>query len=110
MTITFTVDFSGAPDADDMLAAKRLVRLENDRRAALVPPGTPLPTGSAAQLKASALTVVLTNLTAWWVSYIAQGRGEVRFTDSELDQIKTNLNIRLNAGESSASIVADTVS
>lgn len=40
--LTFTVDWTGTPDAADLAAAKRIVANENSRRAALEPPGTPL--------------------------------------------------------------------
>lgn len=111
MNIVLSTTFSGTPDADDILAAQRLVRKENERRAALIPPGTPLDTSSAANLKASALVVLSALQNTSWQSYVEQARNEIeRFTQAQLDQIKANLNSRLNAGESAASIVTDTAS
>lgn len=111
MNIVFAVDYTGTADSDDVLCVTRIVRLENERRAALTPPGTPLATNNAANLKASGITVLNALLTSTWLSFIDQARGEtVRFTSAQVDQIKANLNARLNAGEAAATIVSDTAS
>jgi hypothetical protein len=114
MNVVFTIDYTGVADADDVLAARQIVFLENQRLAALTPPGTPLPTAPPASLKASYLSVLLTIVTNAHLSYIAQTKSDVgyvaRFTLAERTQIAANLVTRLNNGESSASIVTDTVS
>jgi len=110
MNIAFTLDYIGTADADDILAARRLVDIENTRRAALVPPGTPLST-LPVNLKASALTVFSATITAAWLSYIDQAKQDTtRFTPAQITQIIANLNARLNAGEAASSIVIDTAS
>lgn len=112
MNVIFSLDFTGAPDADDVLAARQIIFLENQRRAALTPPGTPLSTANAAAIKASYLTILLVTVSAAHSSYIAQAKAalNVRFTDAEIQQINQNLITRLNNGEPSASIITDTVS
>lgn len=112
MNVVFSLNFSGAPDNDDILAARHIIFLENQRRAALTPPGTPLSTADAASIKASYLTILLATVTAAHTSYIAQAKLTLnsRFTDAEIQQITQNLVTRLNNGESSASIITDTIS
>lgn len=114
MNIAISVNFTGTPDAEDQRAARHIIALENARRAALTPPGTPLPTATGADVKASYLAILTGILTSAHTSYIAQsvsrdGVAE-RFTADELDQIRKNLVDRLNAGESKAAIIADTAS
>lgn len=123
MNITFTnIDFTGTPDSDDRLAANHIVFLENKRittenarRAALSPPEPPLPllpTSPALALKSSYLGLLKSMLVAAHLSYIAQAKSAdgtaLRFTEEEQKQIRSNLIARLNAGESPASIIADT--
>jgi hypothetical protein len=113
MNVVFTLDFTGAPDADDTLAARQIVFIENQRRAALQPPGTPLATNTSAAVKASYLTILLQTVTSAHLSYIAQSKSReslsTRFSDTEVQQITQNLVTRLNNGETSAAIIADTV-
>lgn len=112
MNITFTTGFTGTPDADDILAARHIIFLENQRRAALTPPGTPLPTANAVNVRDSYLAVLLATLTSAHLSYIQQAKSasgaDVRFTPAALEVIRANLTARLNAGESEESIVTDT--
>lgn len=114
MNVVFTVSFTGASDADDQLAARQQVELENQRRATLTPPGTPLDVSTGAALKASYLTVLVQLLTGAHTSYIGQAKASEglaqRFTDAEIQQIRTNLITRLNAGEAKSQIIADTAS
>lgn len=112
MNITLSVDFVGTPDADDILAARHVIFLENQRRAALTVPGTPLPTANAANVRASYLTVLQATVTSAHLSYIQQAKSasgaDVRFTAAGLESIRANLVARLNAGESEAALIADT--
>jgi hypothetical protein len=114
MNVVFTINFTGTPDADDQLAARQQVELENQRRAALTPPGTPLDVSTGAAVKASYLTVLTAVLTAAHTSYIALAKDtaglQQRFTSSEIQTIQTNLITRLNAGEAKSQIIADTAS
>lgn len=112
-TITFgELTYSGVPSSDDVLAAKYIVGLENKKRAAQIPPGTPLPVDTNANLKASYLSILIAIVTSSHASYISQARGapgaELAFTDADRETIRVNLLTRLNNGESSASIIADT--
>lgn len=111
MNVVLDVTFTGSPDADDQLAARHIVFLENQRRAALSPPGTQLLFSTPAQLKASYLAVLVTTITSAHVSYIQQAKSaqgaEARFTPAQLEAIRANLVARLNAGESAASLVTD---
>lgn len=99
--ITFTsLTYTGTPNADDVLAAQKLVREENVRRAALDPPGTPLSNVGAA-LKASVLVILTQNLSNWWDSYAQQARQ---------DRSRFSLNTRLDNGESKSQILTDIAS
>lgn len=112
MAVVFTIDYTGTPDSDDVLAARHIIHLENARRAALTPPGTPLTFANNAQLKASYLSTLLATVTSAHLSYIQQAKSvqgtALRFTPAELVAIHANLVTRLNAGESAASLVTDT--
>lgn len=113
--ITFTaLNYTGTPSNDDVMAARYIVGLENKRRAALVPPGTPLLVDTAANLKASYLSMLLEIVTNAHGSYIEQAKGpagaQLGFTDAQIEQIRVNLITRLNNGESAASLVTDTAS
>lgn len=111
--ITFiSLDYSGNPDADDVLGARRAIAIENQRRASLVPPGTPLPFATNPQIKASTLTAYLQLVANEHAANIAsaktQGALSEYFTPAQLEQIAINLRTRINAGESAAAIVTDT--
>lgn len=113
MNVSFTIDYTGVPDADDVLAAKHIIFIENRRRAALTPePGTPLLIGNAAQIKASYLSLLLGLLTAQHLANTEEAKSIIglatRFTQAERNQIFSNITARLNAGEAAAAIVADT--
>lgn len=130
--ITFTVDFTGTPDADDILAARHIVRLENERRTALntattaenarraaqTPPLEPLPllpilpTATGAQLKASYLGILSSrNLTDAHLDYIRQAKSaaavEAQLTDADKQALYGAIQTRLNAGTPLATILAD---
>jgi hypothetical protein len=51
-TLAITVNVSN-PDEEDRRAMDLIIARENERRAALVPPGTPLPNSTAAERKSS---------------------------------------------------------
>lgn len=112
--ITFTLDYSGSPDASDILAARHIIFLENQRRSRLTPPGAPLPFANAAQIKASYLGLLLDQITAQHLSNANLAKGitglAVRLTQAERDQLFANVTARLNAGETVAAIIADTAS
>lgn len=144
MNVVFTLDYTGTPDADDVLAARHIIFLENQRRtqqnvviaatnaaaviensrrAAQLPPGTPipivplltlLPVATAAQIKASYLSLLLAQITTQHLSNTALAKSITgiasRFTDAERQQIFANLSARLNSGESAANIITDTAS
>ena len=77
MAITLTVDFTGSPTEQDIRGAKRIIRLENERRAAdldengdpLLPP---LPDSTSAELKSSYLGLLEAIITNAHASYIKQ--------------------------------------
>lgn len=113
MTVTFTVSFVNSPDADDQLAARHAVFLENRRRSELVPPGTPLTFSTPAELKASYLTILAGTVTQFHLDTTAAAKSEAgvsqRFTLAQIAQMNANLVARLNTGsETSAQIVTDT--
>lgn len=58
MAMQFTVSITGTPTEADKHAAQYAVDTENARRAALDPPGTPLPSGTAIQLRDSYQTIL----------------------------------------------------
>lgn len=112
MAVTFTIDYSGTVDPDDLLAARHIIFLENQRRAALTPPGTPLLFSTGPQIKASYLATLLATVTSAHLSYVQQAKSAqgtaLRFTPAEMEAMYANLVARLNAGESAASLVTDT--
>lgn len=112
MNITLTVDFTGTPDQEDILAARHIVFSENQRRAALVPPLTALPTTPAAALRTSYLTVLTGIVQQQHADFIAHAKSQSgfgsRFSEAQLEQIRVNLTTRLNNGEAAAAIVTDT--
>lgn len=71
--LTFTVDWTGTPDAKDILAASLIVAAENQRRAALTPPLSPLPFGTNQEKSASYKTALAVIVAAAHASYIQQG-------------------------------------
>lgn len=119
--ITFgSLNYTGTPSSDDVLAATFIVRLENEKiaaqnaiLAAQDPPGEPLPLWNTvgAGLKTSYLAILTAIITNAHASYIQQATADTaRFTDAQWAQMKANVNARLNAGETAAAIVADTAS
>lgn len=112
MNVVFQLDFAGAADSEDVLAARHIIFLENQRRSRLTPPGTPLPFSNAAQIKAGYLGLLLAQITAQHLSNANLAKGitglAVRLTQAERDQLFANVTARLNAGETVAAIIADT--
>lgn len=111
--ITFTApNYTGTPSSDDVLAANFAIGLEKKGITQFLPPGTPLPTDGGVNLKASYLLLVTAIITAAHNKYITESKTDTGlftgFTPSQIEQIKANLLARLNAGESAASIIADT--
>lgn len=115
--ITFTgLNYSGASTADDQLAARYIVRQENERRtaqnlvlAAQDPPGNPiplLPMSTGAELKQSYLAILLQVVTNAHASYSQQAaQDQARLTQSQRDQLQAAINIKLDANVSAASIL-----
>lgn len=132
--ITFTLGFTGTPDLDDILAARHIVRLENERRtaqnvaiteenvrrAAQDPPLAALPllailpTATGAELKASYLGLFLATVTSAHLSYIEQAKSSQsltgRLTEDQMKQLIGAVTTRLNNGDSVATILADVAS
>lgn len=110
--IVFTLDYTGTVEADDILAARHIIFLENQRRSRLSPPGAPLPFANAAQIKASYLGLLLAQITAQHLSNANLAKSITglasRFTDAERQTIFANITARLNAGETVAAIITDT--
>lgn len=111
MAVIFSIDYTGTVDPDDLLAARHIIFLENQRRAALTPPGTPLLFSTGPQIKASYLATLLATVTSAHLSYVQQARSasgmDVRFTPAGLETIRANLVARLNAGETEAQLITD---
>ncbi len=106
-----STNFSGAPDDEDRRAAHFLIRVENARRAALDPPGTPLPSSTGAELKASTLTVMDQILTNAWTSYVQQAAGDkTGANEDDWKAIKAAIRSRLDNGEAIANIITDVTS
>lgn len=117
MNIVLSVTFTGTPDAEDVLAARHAIFLENKlrvQRSAMpgATPETPLPTSSAAEIKAGYLAILTEKAIGRHKSNILEAQSEPaakeRFTPLELKQILANLVTRLNNGETAASIITDT--
>lgn len=132
--ITWLLDFSGSPSPDDILAARDIVRRENERRtaenvsiaaenvrrAALTPPLsalpllTILPVATGAQLKASYLSILLVVVTAAHADYINKAKTaaavESQLTESQKQSLYSAIQTRLNNGETMDTILADVTS
>lgn len=74
MNISFTIDYTGTPDEDDILGAKLIVNQENARRAQQEPPETPLPDSTNAELKASYLEVLTNIVVNAHIDYARQSK------------------------------------
>jgi len=112
MNVTLSVTYTGSPDTDDVRAAYQAVYIENQRRAAAIPPGTPLLTDTNANLKASYLTLLTAEAAASHVQRILLAKTQAiatRFTDAELKTIFGNLIDQLNGGATVAAVIAKTV-
>jgi hypothetical protein len=112
MNVVFTVTFSGTPDADDARSASQIVFIENQKREATSPPGTPLAVDTGANLKASYLSLLTAQVTAIHAQNILISKTQAigsRFTGAKLQQIFGNLIDQLNAGTSVAAVIAKTV-
>lgn len=114
MNVVISVTYTGTADADDALAARHAVFLENRTRAAAIPPGAVLPFSTPAELKASYLIVLGQTVTKFHLDSTAAAKSEAgitqRFTLAQVAQIHANLVARLNAGsETAAQIVTDTL-
>ena len=72
MALSIAVTIGGSPTQDDGRAAKFIVSQENERRAALDPPGAVLPTNTAAALAKSYETVLVATLVSAHESYVKQ--------------------------------------
>lgn len=76
-TVIILANVTGSADEEDRRAIKLLIDQENARRAALDPPGTPLPDSTAAERKASYESVLALLLASAHASYIAQAGDRV---------------------------------
>lgn len=72
MPLAIAVTVSGTADESDLRAARFMVAQENARRAALTPPGTPLPTSTGAELRTSYQTVLSAVVVSAHGSYVKQ--------------------------------------
>ena len=78
----FTVNITNTNAGIDGQAARYIVALENERRAALDPPGTPLPLTPAGDLVTSYETVLAATVAAAHASYIIQAGEQSLQTDA----------------------------
>ena len=109
--VNLSLAITGAPDAEDKLWLGWLVGIGNDRRAAADPPETPLPASTNTELRNSAEIVMIPTIQAAVQSYIQQAVEDTRnITRDDWQQIRKNIKLRLDNGESVASIIADTAS
>ena len=111
MNINFTINFSGIPDSDDIRTAKQTVFVENKRIISLNLSGSLLPTSSLSEVKSSYLSILEARITTDHINNIRLAKTQAipsRFTQDEIDQICGNLIDQLNAGTSSAQVVANT--
>jgi len=110
--ITLAVNFSGTPDADDQRALRQLIFMENQRLAALIPPGTPLPSSTGAEAKSSYLSILTSQVTLIHSQNIVNAKSQAigsRFTNDQIQTIFANLIDQLNAGATPAQVIAKTV-
>jgi len=108
--ITFTnLNFTGSPDGNDTRAAKYIIKVENDRRAALDPPGTPLPDATGAEVKSSYLTILIDIISNAHTDYIRQAKEVVnsQLTTQEKQDLFGAVKDRLDSGTSVADLITD---
>jgi len=79
--VVITSNVTGIADEQDRRAMNLLIDQENARRAALVPPGTPLPKSTGAERKASYELLLNERLAAMHASYIEQAGSTALFRD-----------------------------
>lgn len=96
----FAINITGATGADAK-AAQYIVDNENARRAALDPPGTPLPTSPANALLASYETVLAATLSTAHDSYIVQA------ADADLSEQNARERWRLSSDAQRAAALAE---
>jgi hypothetical protein len=74
MPAQITTTINGTPDGPgEARTFARLIALENERRAALTPPGTPLPARTATELKASMKVILDAQyIPAWLASWVGE--------------------------------------
>lgn len=80
-TLAITANATGTADEEDRRAMILVIDAENERRASLVPPGTPLLKSSGAERKASYETVLAMRLAEIHASYISQAGEKALFRD-----------------------------
>ena len=80
-TVIILANVTGSADEKDRRAMKMLIDQENERRAALDPPGTPLPQSTAPERRASYETVLQPILASAHASYIQQAGERVLLSD-----------------------------
>jgi hypothetical protein len=72
MALTITANATGTIDPNERRAIEMLAEIENARRAALDPPGTPLLVDTAANRKTTYETILQARLAEIHASYISQ--------------------------------------
>lgn len=71
-TIVSVVQFTGTADEEDRRAFQYVVEQENARRAALTPPGTPLPASTVAERRSSYELIATPKVLQWHLSNIRE--------------------------------------
>ena len=94
--INFSVDFTGAPDPYDVEAGTLAVELYNRRN-----PNSPLPYGTGAELKASYLTVLATEVS------MCHSRFQRRAADAEEESSQAMKRWRMSTPAQRAAALAE---
>lgn len=106
--ITFSVSFTGTPSASDIRTGKWIVARENERRAAMTPPQSALPTSTSAELKASIQTAMAAKITLLMIDHaVLADKDAVDKLDGDVVRDFTRaITDKLNAGKTAAQIVS----
>lgn len=106
-TITLSVNFTGSPSASDVRTSKWIIAQENNRLAALTPPGVPLPSGTAAEIKSSVLICLKGIVVNYMIDSAARADEDaaVKLSQDELRDIHRAISDRLNSGSTAAQIL-----
>lgn len=112
MNVALSVSGSGALDTEDRRAALMVIQRRNSLIADAIPPIPPLPTGTAAEIRASYITLLNDHMNAFHANNVAQSKTpeaavQAGLTPDQLKEITGAVIDRIQAGTPYATVLAD---